>query len=111
MYGLLGDQSRKGTGAEMAIEDWLDNEPKVTGACAGASAVCLILSLAGVSATWPVDVAWAAIVLCGAPILVGAVVGLMRDHDVTADVLVSMALVASVYAGEWFAAGEVALIM
>lgn len=95
----------------MAIEDWLDNEPKVTGACAGASAVCLVLSLAGVSATWPVDVAWAAIVLCGAPILVGAVVGLMRDHDVTADVLVSMALVASVYAGEWFAAGEVALIM
>ncbi|QAT43918.1 heavy metal translocating P-type ATPase [Aminipila luticellarii] len=59
----------------------------------------------------PFDPAWAAIVLCGIPILVGAIKGLVVDHDIKADVLVSIALVASVFIGEYFAAGEVAFIM
>ncbi len=59
----------------------------------------------------PFDPAWIAIVLCGAPIVRGAVVGLVTAFDVRADVLVSLALIASVVIGEVFAAGEIAFIM
>lgn len=57
------------------------------------------------------DFAWIAIILCGFPITIEALIGLLRDHDITADVLVALALWASVYIGETFAAGEVAFIM
>ena len=75
----------------------------------GISALALALSLAG----WPmpVDPAWIAIVLCGAPILLEAAIGLITRLDIKADLLVSIALVASVVIGEVFAAGEVAFIM
>ncbi|MGN6715690.1 heavy metal translocating P-type ATPase [Anaerocolumna jejuensis] len=59
----------------------------------------------------PVDAAWLAIVLCGIPIIKEAVIGLITKFDIKADVLVSMALIASVITGEIFAAGEVAFIM
>ena len=59
----------------------------------------------------PFDAAWAAIVLCGIPIIKGAVVGLVTEFDIKADVLVSIALIASAVIGETFAAGEVAFIM
>jgi heavy metal translocating P-type ATPase len=59
----------------------------------------------------PIDVAWLAILLCGIPIVKGAVIGLVTEFDVKADVLVSLALIASVIIGEIFAAGEVAFIM
>ena len=59
----------------------------------------------------PVDPAWVAVVLCGVPIVKEAVVGLVTAFDIKADVLVSLALIASVIIGEIFAAGEVAVIM
>ena len=59
----------------------------------------------------PVDPAWAAIVLCGVPIVLEAMIGLITAFDIKADVLVSLALIASVCIGETFAAGEVAFIM
>ena len=59
----------------------------------------------------PFDLAWAAILLCGVPIILEAVVGLVTAFDIKADVLVSLALIASVCIGEHFAAGEVAFIM
>lgn len=59
----------------------------------------------------PFDAAWVAIVLCGIPIILEAVIGLVTRFDIKADVLVSMALIASVCIGEDFAAGEVAFIM
>ncbi len=59
----------------------------------------------------PLDAAWVAIVLCGIPILKDAIVGLVTRFDIKADVLVSLALIASVIIGEIFAAGEVAFIM
>ena len=91
---------------------WLENETKLTSIFAGISAVSLILSITGVLKNiLPVDIAWIAIILCGVPILVGAVRGVIFEHDIKADVLVAMALVASVVTGEFFAAGEVALIM
>ena len=59
----------------------------------------------------PFDLAWIAIVLCGIPIILEAVIGLVTAFDIKADVLVSLALIASVCIGETFAAGEVAFIM
>lgn len=59
----------------------------------------------------PFDAAWAAIILCGIPIMIEAIIGLITAFDIKADVLVSLALVASVCIGEDFAAGEVAFIM
>jgi len=58
-----------------------------------------------------IDVAWVAIILCGVPIVKGAIEGLITEFDIKADVLVALALVASVLIGETFAAGEVAFIM
>lgn len=59
----------------------------------------------------PFDLAWIAVVLCGVPIVLETVVGLVTVFDIKADVLVSLALIASVCIGEIFAAGEVAFIM
>lgn len=72
--------------------------------------ISILLSLADYSPV-PFDMAWVAIVLCGIPITIEALVGLLRDFDITADVLVALALWAAVYIGETFAAGEVAFIM
>lgn len=59
----------------------------------------------------PFDLAWVAIILCGIPIILEALIGLITAFDIKADVLVSLALIASVCIGEDFAAGEVAFIM
>lgn len=78
---------------------------------------CLVLGGAALLASlfgWqplPFDLAWVAIVLCGVPIVLEAVIGLVTAFDIKADVLVSLALIASVCIGEDFAAGEVAFIM
>ena len=74
------------------------------------SGAALAVSLIDPSLT-PIHPAWVAIVLCGAPIILEAVIGLVTAFDVKADVLVSIALIASVAIGETFAAGEVAFIM
>lgn len=54
---------------------------------------------------------WIAIILCGVPIILEAIIGLVTAFDIKADVLVSIALIASICIGEYFAAGEVAFIM
>ena len=74
------------------------------------SGAAVLLSLLGVQ-PFPFDMAWVAIVLCGIPIILEAVIGLVTAFDIKADVLVSLALIASVAIGEDFAAGEVAFIM
>ena len=73
----------------------------------GAAVVCSLLKIQPFS----FDAAWIAIVLCGLPIVLEAVIGLVTAFDIKADVLVSLALIASVCIGETFAAGEVAVIM
>lgn len=75
------------------------------------SGVALILSLTGVTSALPFDISWVAVILCGLPIVLEAVIGLVTRFDIKADVLVSLALVASLCIGEYFAAGEVAFIM
>ena len=74
------------------------------------SGIAVLLSLFGVR-PFSFDMAWVAIILCGIPIILEAVIGLVTAFDIKADVLVSMALIASVFIGEDFAAGEVAFIM
>ena len=59
----------------------------------------------------PFDASWIAVILCGVPIVLEAVIGLITEFDIKADVLVSIALIASICIGEDFAAGEVAFIM
>ncbi len=73
----------------------------------GIAIVCSLLKFR----PFPFDMAWFAIVLCGLPILLEAFIGLVTAFDIKADVLVSLALIASVCIGEDFAAGEVAFIM
>ncbi len=73
----------------------------------GIAVVCSLLKFQ----PFPFDMAWFAIVLCGIPIILEAVIGLVTAFDIKADVLVSLALIASVCIGEIFAAGEVAVIM
>ncbi len=74
------------------------------------SAVALLLSFFAPDIL-PFDPAWIAIVLCGVPIVMEAIIGLVTAFDIKADVLVSLALIASLIIGENFAAGEVAVIM
>lgn len=74
------------------------------------SGIAVILSLAKVQ-PFPFDMAWIAIILCGVPIILEAIIGLVTEFDIKADVLVSLALIASICIGEDFAAGEVAVIM
>ncbi|MCH4072226.1 heavy metal translocating P-type ATPase [Pseudoramibacter sp.] len=95
------------------IKKWLTNEPKPTLVCVIASGIALALSL--INHFHPLfsvfDPAWIAAVLCGIPIIVGAAVALVTKFDITADLLVTLALLASLFTKEWFAAGEVAFIM
>lgn len=75
------------------------------------SGAALIFSLTGILDFLPFNIAWVSIILCGVPIILEAIVGLVTAFDIKADVLVSLALIASVCIGEDFAAGEVAFIM
>ena len=74
------------------------------------SGIALILSFANVK-LFNLDLAWISIIFCGIPIIKDAIIGLVTEFDIKADVLVSMALIASLIIGETFAAGEVAFIM
>ena len=74
------------------------------------SGIALIISMFDLLPL-PFDAAWIAIILCGIPIILEAIIGLITAFDIKADVLVSLALIAAVLIGEDFAAGEVAFIM
>lgn len=76
-------------------------------AVSGVSVVCSLLKLQ----PFPFDIAWIVIILCGLPIILEAIIGLVTAFDIKADALVSLALIASICIGEIFAAGEVAFIM
>lgn len=73
----------------------------------GVSIICNLLHVQ----PFPFDLAWFAVILCGFPIILEAIIGLVTAFDIKADVLVSLALIASICIGETFAAGEVAFIM
>jgi len=89
---------------------FLKNEEKRTLLFLGIALIALIISFFDIGHL-PVNAAWIAIILCGTPIIKEAILGLITAFDIKADVLVSLALIASVIIGEIFAAGEVAFIM
>ncbi len=92
------------------LKELFANEIKRTVLLLVLSGISLIVSFFDIGAL-PVDAAWLAILICGLPIIKGALEGLIREFDIKADILVSIALIASVITGEIFAAGEVAFIM
>jgi heavy metal translocating P-type ATPase len=94
------------------IKQWFLEEDKRNFVFVLISGIALLINLFGwFSTAIPFNASWIAIVLCGIPIIIGAIKGLVNDHDIKADVLVSIALVASIFIKEYFAAGEVAFIM
>lgn len=74
------------------------------------SGIATVLSLLGVQ-SFLFGIMCVAIILCGVPIVLEAIIGLVTEYDIKADVLVSLALIASVCIDEYSAAGEVAVIM
>ena len=74
------------------------------------SIISVILSFIGVN-LWRFDLSWIAIIFCGFPIFKDAIVGLYTEFDIKADVLVAVAIVSSIFIGELFAAGVIAIIM
>ena len=74
------------------------------------SGAALVLSILDIQ-PFPFNISWVAIILCGLPIVLEAIISLVTEFDIKADVLVSLALIASVLIREDFAAGEVAFIM
>ena len=91
-----------------AKEWFADHSEQVTLAIGG---IGVVLSLAGIRLGLPFDLAWLAIIFNGLPIVWGAAEALYKEFDVKADLLVSLALIAAVVIGEYFAAAEIAFIM
>ena len=56
-------------------------------------------------------IAWISVILCGVPIFKECIEGFITELDIKADLLVTIAIIASVVIGEVFAAGEIATIM
>lgn len=74
----------------------------------------IIISAASIIASFILSLdylAWIAVILCGIPIFKECAEELITEFDLKADLLVSMAIIASIIIGEVFAAGEIATIM
>ena len=84
------------------------SEQKIPFACIVIGIAALLVSFL---AEWAWPIVFVPILICGVPIVWGAIVGVVKEHDITADVLVSVAIVASVLIGEYDAAAEIAIIM
>ena len=56
-------------------------------------------------------ISWIAVILCGIPIIKECIDSLIKEFDIKADLLVSLAIISSILIGEVFAAGEIATIM
>lgn len=91
-----------------AFLEWGGRKKEI--ACLALSGIALVISIFDL-VPLPFDAAWVAIILCGVPIIMEAAIGMITAWDVKADLLVSLALIASVWIGEAFSAGEVAVIM
>ncbi|WP_407411882.1 heavy metal translocating P-type ATPase [Methanobrevibacter sp.] len=74
----------------------------------------IVISTISVAASFTLSldyIAWIAVILCGIPIFKECIEGLITEFDIKADLLVSIAIIASIIIGEVFAAGEIATIM
>ncbi len=78
-------------------------------------AVCIVLGTAALLLSFLGEyfsyLVWVPVIVCGIPIVTGAANALVRDRDITADLLVSTAIIASLVIGESEAAAEISVIM
>ena len=89
--------------------EWLDcPQGRIT--VLAVASLSLLMSFFDIS-IYGMDAAWIAIFFAGAPIVKGAAIAVATEGDIKADLLVSLALIAAVAVGEYFAAGEIAVIM
>ena len=75
---------------------------------------CLIVSFFEFSSSFFINPAWLCVFICGLPILYEALENLTRNkgiEKISSSLLISIAMIASIYIGDLFAAGEVAFIM
>ena len=82
---------------------------KMTLAGAVFLAASLILILTDIKI--PVDPAWVTVTICGIPLMYYAITALVFDRKISSALLITLAMIASIFIGELFAAGEVAFIM
>ena len=73
--------------------------------------ISLFFVLTGTSIPSYLDPAWVTIIICGIPLVYLALTRLIYERWVSSALLIVMAMVASIYIGEIFAAGEVCFIM
>ncbi|RAP51191.1 MAG: copper-translocating P-type ATPase [Methanosphaera sp. rholeuAM270] len=74
------------------------------------SITALIASFMGIR-IHSIDPNWIAIIICGIPLIIEAFKELIYNHNIKADILVAIAIIASIIIGETFAAAEIAIIM
>jgi len=74
-------------------------------------AISLIFVITGTKIPAYLDPAWVTIIICGLPLLYLAISRLVYEHWISSALLIVMAMFASLYIGEIFAAGEVCFIM
>jgi len=60
---------------------------------------------------FPIDPAWASIVISGFPLAYLAILRVVKEFFISSALLITIAMIACIYIGEIFAAGEVAFIM
>ncbi len=76
--------------------------------------ILIVISMISLLASFFMSIdllSWISVILCGTPIFKECIEGLIREFDIKADLLVSIAIIASIIIGEVFAAGEIATIM
>lgn len=75
------------------------------------SSICLIFSIFTKIRPFGIDMAWGAILISGLPIVWSSLKRLLTKGDIKAGLLVSIALIACIVVKEYFAAGEIVVIM
>lgn len=90
------------------LEEILSSIPMtvIGGIFLGISLICMLMGI-----NLPVNPAWVPIIISGIPILYGAATDLFCEKTISSELLVSIAIIASIMIGETFAAGEIAFIM
>lgn len=94
-----------------SLKSWFEDEVKRTIVLTAISGVFLLLSLVTDSTLLNLDPAWGAILISGAPVIFNSFRKLIFHGNVRAGLLISIAVLACVAVGEFFAAGEVVFIM
>lgn len=93
--------------SKMIIED----NDKKTLILTAISGVFLLLSLITDIKLFGIDLSWGAIIISGLPVIIHSTKSLVLRGNVRAGLLISIAVIACVAVGEYFAAGEVVFIM